>query len=117
MSAGMSDDMDNPELQNRLKAARQDFPQFYLLASPEEEWAMDGLVMLRVVVLKAFNGQRAFVPAVIRKGLEETTDAVERSFTEFREAVEASATFARIDAEERAKIVREVFEVSAPTQK
>jgi hypothetical protein len=95
-------------------AARRNFPGFYLLASVEDELMMDGLVMVRAALLPVINAPRHHAPKIIRDGLERTADAVERSFTDFREAVRACPTFARIDDEERELIERLLFEISAP---
>ena len=105
--------MDLPIERDVCAEARHDFAQFYLLASLEDELLMDALVRIRAALLPLLNVPRQFVPAVIRDGLEKTTNTTERSFTDFRELVRSCPTFARIDADVRAEIERRLFEIWA----
>jgi len=110
----MSEDSDSPYHRVILADARRDFPQFYLLAVPEEEELMDALVLARVALLGDVAIPRQFIPPGIRVEVEKTTDAVERLFTVLREAVRGGSAFSRVDEEERAKIERDLFEVRVP---
>lgn len=110
----MSDDADFPDQHGILEAARRDFPQFYLLADPEEEELMNALVLARVALLGDLAISREFVPAGVRVEVERTTDAVERLFTALREVVRGGAAFGRVDDDERAKIAHELFAVVVP---
>lgn len=110
----MSEDIELPSEESRLARARRDFPQFYLLASPEEESAMDGLVLSHVATRDNFRVPRQFLSPRLRADVDRVTDAFEQLFTALREAVRASAAYARVDDEERAKIERELCEITAP---
>ena len=110
----MSENIELPTPDSIRAKARRDFPQFYLLATPEEEDLMDALVLARVAVLGDMAIPRQFIPPGVRVEVEKTTDAVERLFTTLREAVRGGAAFGRDDDEERAKIERDLFEVVAP---
>jgi hypothetical protein len=75
---------DFPDKRDPRADARREFPQFYLLAAPEDEMLMDTLVMLRVALLLGMDAPRDHVVDVIRGGLEKVTDKTEQSFTVFR---------------------------------
>jgi hypothetical protein len=110
----MSDDHDFPGRNDFLADARLDFREFYLLASAEDELLMDGLVMLHAALVVGLNTPRDFVPPVVRDGVERTCDKVEKSFTEFREAVRACPTFQRVSDGERSAIEKVAFAVRVP---
>lgn len=110
----MSDDIELPTPDAGRAKARRDYPQFYLLASPEEESLMDGLALAHVTLRENFQVPRRFLPPSLRPEVEKMTDAFERLFTVLREAVRSSSAYAKIDDAERAKIERELFEISAP---
>jgi len=106
--------MDFPGPRDPLAEARKSYVQFYLLASLEDEQLLDLLVITRAALLPIMNTPRDYVPPVIRDGVEKTTDATERVFTELREAVRACATFQRISDDERCAIEKVAFQVKAP---
>ncbi len=97
-----------------LHAARKNFPNYYAVALAHDVGLLDGLCLTRVALLIGINSPRPRVDVALRFELERTTDATERVFTELREAVRSSATFAVVPEEERIKLEQTIFEVRPP---
>lgn len=109
------DDPGSPEnMHELLKASRRNFPGFYLTASEQDAGLLDGLVLAHVALATGINAPLEFVAPVIREQVERTTDATERVFMDFREAVRACPTFARVSIGEQIQIVRVLLNVSPP---
>jgi hypothetical protein len=109
----MSQDTDSFSPADRLAQARRQFPQYYHLATKEEEAMMDALVLTHVAFQDDVRIPRQTLPPSIRGEVEKMTDAFERLFTVLRETVRASAAFSQVDDSEQAKIERELFDVLA----
>jgi hypothetical protein len=107
----MSDDVEFPKARDFLADARRDFPQFYLLASLEEEILMDSLVMAHAAIVVGMNAPRTGVVAEVRDPLEKVTDGAERLFTQLRELMRTSPAFQRVSVDERCLIEKVLFHV------
>ncbi len=107
-------DMDFPTARDFLGDARRDFREFYLLATPEDEGLLDGLVMAHAALVVGINTPRENVAPVIRHELEKTADSVERLFTDLREAVRDCPTFQRVSGGERFAIEKMALQVRMP---
>ena len=105
------DDLQFPDRNDLLIAARQDFPSFYLSASAWDEMLMDNLVLARAALLIGTNFPRDYVAPVDRDDLERKTDQGERHFLEMREAVRACPTFALLPKADQLPIMIGVFQV------
>ena len=96
-----------------MEQARHDLPGFYAAARPLDIAVMDALVMARAALMIAINAPREDVAPAIRIELERATNANEQFFTDLRETVRATPTFAALSEKEQLRIERLVFSVAA----
>ncbi len=92
-----------------LERARRELPGFYAAASPRDIAVMDALVMARAVLTIAINAPREDVAPAIRIELERATNANEQFFTNLRETVRSSPSFAALSEGEQSLIERVIF--------
>jgi Arc/MetJ family transcription regulator len=98
-----------------LRTAREAFPGFYAAATPRDTAVMDALVVAHVALMIAINAPREFVAAVLRTELERMTNAHEQMFSELRELLRASPTFARLSIGEQLAIERAMLSCAPVT--
>jgi hypothetical protein len=96
-----------------LRSARIDFASFYCAASTMDEELMDALIFAYAALTYFINAPRLHIRDAVRRQLERDTTAREQFFTELREKVRASPTFAGLEETDRTKIERLIFEVLA----
>lgn len=104
----------DPAASAALISARKSFPLFYATTRPEDILKMDALVLAHAALVVGLNTPRKGESLEDREELERLTDVSEALFTELRSSVRRCTTFAAVPCDERAQIVRLLFEVKPP---